>query len=172
MNYTIEKLNRDNALEYAKVNALAWKESYPGIINDDFLEFINREEEINKLAERLKNSLNDSYKDAYLLKVNNKCVGILNLRESKYDEYTDCGELGAIYLLNEAKGQGYGKILVQKAISELKKKGFKKMINGCFEGNPSNEFYKHMGGKLVGSTLIKIPNGQELIENFYLYENI
>ena len=56
---------------------------------------------------------------------------------------------------------------------ELKKMGYTKMVNGCLEGNPSNEFYKHMGGKLVKKIPFVVKNyGQELIENLYYYENI
>ena len=50
--------------------------------------------------------------------------------------------------------------------------GYNKMVNGCLEGNPSNEFYKHMGGKFIETNPFKVPNGQELIENLYFYDNI
>ena len=172
MSYLIEKLSFDNVSEYARVNSLAWKQSYKGIIDDDFLELINTEDEIKKLIEKLKNGLGNDRNVAFLLKVDNKYVGILRVRESKYDKFSDCGELGAIYLLDEVKGKGYGKILYKKAIDELRKMGYRKMINGCLEGNPSNEFYKHMGGKMIETNPFKVPNGQVLIENLYYYDNI
>lgn len=46
MNYTIEELRDENANEYARVNMLAWKQSYKGIVDDDFLELLNTKEEI------------------------------------------------------------------------------------------------------------------------------
>lgn len=100
-------------------------------------------------------------------------MGVLCVRKPKYEDYQDCGELGAIYLLNEVKGKGYGKVLFEYAKKELKKMGYKKMVNGCLEGNPSNEFYKHMGGKLVKKIPFVVKNyGQELTENVYYYESI
>ncbi len=48
--------------------------------------------------------------------------------------------------------------------------GYKNMIVGCLVGNPSNEFYKHMGGKLVDTNPFTLPNGQELLENLYYYD--
>ena len=164
MDYTIEDLSLDNVEDYARVNALAWKQSYKGIIYDDFLELINTEEEIQKSVIRLKNGLGNKYNKAFLLKENGVAIGILRVRKPKYEKHSDFGELGAIYLLDIAKGKGYGKILFEKAIFELKKMGYKKMVNGCLEGNPSNEFYKHMGGKFVETNPFKVPNGQELIE--------
>ena len=100
---------------------------------------------------------------------NNEYVGVIRIRETKYDNYKDCGELGALYLLDNAKRKGLGKILFAKGKEELKKKDYKKMIIGCLSKNPSNDFYKHMGGKLVATNPLKLPNGQKLIENLYLY---
>lgn len=172
MNYTIEELRDENANEYARVNMLAWKQSYKGIVDDDFLELLNTKEEIERQTERLKQGLNDQTQKAFLLRVDGEVKGVLRVRKSKFNEYPDYGELGAIYLLDDIKGKGFGKILFEKAKEELINMGYNKMINSCFEGNPSNEFYKHMGGKPVGKEEIKIPNGQVLIENIYIYDNI
>ena len=169
MDYIIEKLSIDNVEYYARVSALAWKQSYKGIVNDDFLELINTEEEIHKAISNLKEVLNDSSR-RFLLKYNDEYVGILRVRKTKYDKYSECGELGALYLLDAVKGKGFGKILFNKAISELKEMNYDKMIIGCLSENPSNEFYKHMGGKFVDTNPLTLPNGQELMENLYYYE--
>jgi hypothetical protein len=47
------------------------------------------------------------------------------------------------------------------------------MVNGCIDGNPSNEFYKNMGGKLVKQITFIVKNYEkELTENVYYYESI
>lgn len=173
MGYTIEKLSIDNAYEYAYVNSRAWLEAYKGIIDYEYLERINTDESIKNFTKKLKGYVDNNPEQFFLLRVDGKPVGVLCVRSPKYKDYQDCGELGAIYLLNEVKGKGYGKILFEYAKEELKKMGYKKMVNGCIEGNPSNEFYKHMGGKLVKKTKFIVKNyGQELTENVYLYESI
>ena len=169
MDYIIEDMNIDNVEYYARVNALAWKQSYKGIVNDDFLELINTELEIQKTISNLKEGLNDSSR-RFLLKYNDEYVGVLRVRKTKYDKYSECGELGALYLLDNVKGKGFGKILFNKSINELKEMNYDKMIIGCLSENPSNEFYKHMSGKFVDTNLLTLPNGQELIENLYYYE--
>lgn len=169
MDYVIEDMNLDNVEQYARVNALSWKQSYNGIVNDDFLELMNTEEEIQKSISNLKDGLYDDSK-RFLLKHNNKYVGILRVRKTKYENYSQCGELGALYLLDSVKGKGYGKVLFEKAINELKNMGYDKMIIGCLSKNPSNEFYKHMGGKLVNISPLTLPNNQELLENLYYYD--
>lgn len=145
--------------------------SYKGIVNDDFLELINTYPEIQKAILNLKEGLNDSSR-RFLLKYNNEYVGVLRVRKTKYDNYSQCGELGALYLLDSVKGKGFGKVLFNKAINELKNMGYNKMIIGCLSENPSNDFYKHMGGEFVDTNPLTLHNGQELMENLYYYNEI
>lgn len=171
MDYAIENMNIDNVEYYARVNALSWKQSYKGIVNDDFLELINTYPEIQKAILNLKEGLNDSSR-RFLLKYNNEYVGVLRVRKTKYDNYSQCGELGALYLLDSVKSKGFGKVLFNKAINELKNMGYNKMIIGCLSENPSNDFYEHMGGEFVDTNPLTLPNGQELMENLYYYNEI
>ncbi|MBR6949799.1 MAG: GNAT family N-acetyltransferase [Bacilli bacterium] len=169
MDYIIERMDSNNVYDFAKVSAQSWKESYNGIVNDDFLELINTESEINKKVDKLNSVMNDGSR-RFLLKCDNKYVGILRVRITKYDNYKDYGELGALYLLNSVKGYGFGKVLFNKAIEELKDMGYSKMIIGCLSTNPTNSFYIHMGSTFVGTNPITLPNGQLLEENLYTYD--
>ena len=172
MNYIIEELSLENVEDYARVNAQAWKESYVGIIKDDFLSLINTEEEIQKLIEKLKSNLSNKLERSFILKVDGKAVGIVRVGKSRVDDYPDYGELYAIYLLDVAKKKGYGRVLFEKAKEELKKMGYTKMFNGCIEGNTANDFYQHIGGKFIWQKKLSIPNGQIVNENIYNYEEI
>lgn len=173
MNYKIVILTKENAHEYAYVNSRAWLESYKGIVDDDFLLKINTDEDIAEFTEKLKGYIDSDPGKYFLLYLDDKAVGVLGIRESKYEGFDDCGELGAIYLLNEAKGKGLGKVLFEHAKKELKKMGYSKMVNGCIKENPSNEFYKHMGGKYVKTIPFVVKkSGQKLEENIYYYDSI
>mgnify|MGYP002797145295 FL=1 len=172
MNYNIEELNHDNVSDYVKVNTKAWQETYKGIVNDSFLELINTPKEINKSIDRKKKDINKAFDKSYLLKVNNNYIGVFRVCKSKDINYQDIGELQALYLLNEVKHMGYGRILFEKACDEVKKMGFNSMIVGCLALNTNaNNFYKHMGGVLVSSRDFTLPN-QTLKENVYLFREI
>ncbi len=170
MKYIIEEMNKVNAIEYAKINALSWFESYGGIVNQEFLNKINTNVEIEKVAAKLAEGIEDESK-RFLLQVDNKYVGLFRVRKTKYDGYSSYGELGALYLLNEFKSRGLGKIMFEYAKNELKKMGYTNMIVGCLEDNPSDNFYIHMGGKYEKKNPIIIGE-QELNENLYLFNNI
>ena len=170
MNYYIEELNLNNIKDYVIVNAKAWQETYKGIVNDEFLELINTKEEINNSI--VKKSLNNPFDKSFLLKVDNNYVGVIRVCKSRDDNYQNIGEIRALYLLNNVKHQGFGKILFEKAKEEVKKMGFNSMIVGCLSDNTNaNSFYKHMGGVLVSSRDFTLPN-QTINENVYLFREI
>ncbi len=172
MNYCIEELNSNNVNFYVKVNSLAWKQTYKGIVNNHFLELINTDEEINNSIKRTKDNINKPLDKSFLLKVNDKYVGMFRVCKSKDDNYQDIGELKSLYLLNEVKHQGYGKILFEKAKGEIKKMGFNSMIVGCLSENTNaNNFYKHMGGILIDNRDF-ILSKQTLKENVYIFKEL
>ena len=171
MDYKIEERSLDNLEDYIRVNALAWKETYQGIIDKDFLDLINREEEIKKAVDRQKDHLADEEQKKYILKVNGKSVGMLALGASQDKNYPQMGEIKALYLLERVKHQGYGKVLFEKGIADFKKMGFHSMIISCLQANQNaNHFYLHQGGKLVGTRAFSLPDQEELIENVYSFE--
>ena len=57
----------------------------------------------------------------------------------------------------------------KQAAEKLKKLGYNKMIIACLKGNPTNEFYKHIGGVYIKDGLYK---RLSLAENVYYFENI
>ena len=167
MDYNIRKMEKRDCMSVAHVITIAWNETYKGIIDDDILNNLYSNEE-----ERANNSLKnfDTNEDEQLvLEVDNKVVGFANVGKPNDTTYNNCCELFAIYIISEYKGKGYGKKLFESCKGTLKEMGFDKMIIGCLEGNPSNEFYKHMGGKLIKTRIYKKLN---LPENVYLFEQI
>ncbi|MBQ9024602.1 MAG: GNAT family N-acetyltransferase [Bacilli bacterium] len=167
--YKIEKVNEYNVKDYMYVNFKSWKESYVGIVNQDFLDKLD-----NNIDEKIQNQINiikqeKELNQRYILYVDDKPLGMVRYGKSRQEEYQNDGELCAIYLLNDVKKKGYGKILFNFAVDNLKKEGYKKMIIGCLKGNPTNDFYKYMGAKEVFRKNLTIGE-DEYEEIFYLLE--
>lgn len=174
MNYIIKEIEKEDMYDYMYVNTYSWKETYRGIMSDEFLDKIKKEFDQN--VERLKNKFDQTKIDEpdykrFLLYVNKEPVGVVAVCKSREEKYPNAGELCTLYLLNKAKKKGYGRILFDKAISELKKMNFNDMIIYCLKDNPTTKFYEHMGGKYVFERKRNI-GGKDLIENVYYYENI
>lgn len=147
---------------------ISWNEIYKGIVPDYFLDELKSNEE-----ERTKNSIEkfdeNNNNNQLVLEVDGKVVGFVNFGKSDDEEYENCGEIIALYIIAEYKGKGYGRKLVNEAINELKKLGYDKMIIACLKGSPTNEFYKHIGGVYIKDGLFK---RLSLPENIYYFEKI
>ncbi len=166
MNYIIRRRTKEDCKAIAHVVTIGWNETYKGIVPDWFLEELKTNEE-----ERANNMLfkfDDNNNHQFVLEINNEVVGFVNFGISEDEEYK-CGEIFALYIISKYKGLGLGKKLVQAAIKELKEMGFNSMIIACLKGNPSNEFYKHIGGVYVKDGVFKRLN---LPENIYYFEKI
>jgi len=163
----IRKRKVEDCKEISHVVTVAWNETYKGIVPDWFLEELKSNED-----ERTKNSIekfDENNNNQLVLEVDGKVVGFANFGKTDDEEYENCGEIFALYIIGEYKGKGYGRKLVNEAINELKKLGYNKMIIACLKGNPTNEFYKHIGGVYIKDGLYK---RLSLPENIYYFEHI
>jgi len=166
MNYVIRKKERKDCDGIARVVTTAWNETYKGIVPDEFLDNLRENEE-----ERIKNSyskFDENNNHQYVLEIDNQIVGFVNVGSTD-EEIPNCGEIHAVYIINGYKGHGYGKKLVEAGIKELKDMGYDKMVIGCLQGNKSNDFYKHLGGKLIKTRIFE---KLQLPENVYYFDKI
>lgn len=162
MNPVIRKRRISDSEELAHAIATVWNTTYKGIVDDEFLKGIwNREKQS---AEKLKNSINEQ-PHYYVLVLQNKIIGWIYFTLDS-DKYESSAEIHSLYILKEYQGNGFGKLLYNYAVEIILKNKIKKLIIGCLDGNPSNNFYKHLGGKYIGNHLFR----ERYLENIYLFE--
>ena len=166
MNYIIRRRTKEDCKAIAHVVTVGWNETYKGIVPDYFLEELKTNEE--ERANNMLSKFDENNNHQFVLEINNEVVGFVNFGASEDEEYK-CGEIIALYIISKYKGLGLGKKLVEAATKELKEMGFNSMIIACLKGNPSNEFYKHIGGVYVKDGVFK---SLSLPENIYYFENI
>ena len=167
MNYLIRRKEKEDCASIAHVVTIAWNETYKGIVNDDFLNSLYKNEEQG--ANNLYNNFSEKDNHQLVLEVDNEVVGFVNVGATDDTDYDYCGEIYAIYIIGNYKSKGFGKKLFEAGISELKKMEFNKMIVGCLANNLSNEFYKHMGGRLIKTRIFE---KLQLPENVYYFDEI
>lgn len=167
MEYTIRKKERKDCLDIAHVVTIAWNETYKGIVPDEFLNnlYLNEQER----AQNDYDKFDENNNHQFVLEVDNKIVGFVNVGKTDGLDYDNCGEIYALYIINDYKGYGFGRKLVEVGIKELKNMSFNKMIIGCLVGNPTNEFYKHLGGKYIKTKMFE---RLQLPENYYYFDKI
>ena len=166
----VRKGNIDDLEQIIYVNRKTWKTTYQNIIDKDFLENLSltvSNEELENKKQEIKMG-----KAHYIVALDdNNVIGMLKFKKSNYNEYENTAEIQALYILKDYQNKGIGKKMVSMAINEMKKQKYKNLIIGCIEKNPSNEFYKKIGGKYIGKREFLL-NNKTYQENVYLYENI
>lgn len=167
MNYNIRRSKINDCSAIAHIVTVSWNETYKEIVDKTLLKNLKNNEN-----ERVNNSVakfDENDNNIFVLEVDKKIVGFINIGKTNYRNYSNCGEIYALYILNSFHGKGLGKKLVEAGIQELKKLNCDKMIIGCLEGNPSNKFYEHIGGIKIEKRIFE---KLQLPENVYLFENI
>ncbi len=165
MDYIIRDSIREDVPKVTHVVTISWNETYQGLVPSEELEKLkhNEDERINRSLEKFEN---DEYKQL-VLEINGEVVGFARFGKSEDKDFTNCGEIYAFYIINKYHGLGLGRKLFERARDELKKDGYDKMIIACLKGNPTNEFYKHMGGKYIKDGLFE---RLQLKENIFYYD--
>ena len=167
MKYLIRKRTKEDCKAIAHIVTIGWNETYKGIVPDWFLKELINNEELR--AKKIYDEFDINNNNQLVLEVDDEVVGFANFGVSNDEEFKNCGEILALYIIGKYKGNGFGKKLVEESAKELKLLGFDKMIIACLKGNPSNEFYKHIGGIYIKDGVYK---RLDLPENVYYFDNI
>ena len=143
---------------------ISWSETYRGLIDDNEIDKLplTEEERTKRAIERFRNG-----EKQFVLEIDNKIVGFSRYGKSEDTDFNNCGEIFAFYIIGKYHGLGLGRILFEVTRDELKNMGFDKMIIACLKGNPTNTFYRHMGGKYIKDGVFTRLN---LKENIYYYD--
>ena len=165
-NVEIRQAVASDATGIAIVAAYTWLTAYKGLMPDSVLE--GRVEALPANADRI-NGLIKNGKSNYAVAVHNGAViGFASYGDSRNPDFQG-GEINALYVLKGYAGSGTGRKLFEYAVAQLKEKGYRSMIINCLEGNPSIEFYKHMGGVVKGQREDDV-FGHTLKENILQFE--
>ncbi len=82
------------------------------------------------------------------------------------------GEIGTIYVLPEAQGQGLGKRLLRAVVTALRAKGFQSAwLRVLSDNTPARRFYEKLGAEIVCETAEEI-DGFLYREHFYGWRDL
>ena len=89
----------------------------------------------------------------YVGVLDEKIIAILVIQKCFDEDKPESGEIGALYVLPEYQGNGYGKQLMSFAIAGLKGRGFHNIIVWTLKDSvQSNTFYQKCGFQPEGAT--------------------
>ena len=150
----------DDLLQVSSVYEQSWKHAYKGFIPQTYLDSIP--------AGRWAASVSKPDMNNLVLEDNGVIVGTSCYCASRWEKFAEYGEIVSVYLLPEYTGKGYGRKLVERAVSELNLSGFEKVLLWVLEENTNaRRFYEHLGFKNSGEVLNDNIGGKDLREIMY-----
>jgi RimJ/RimL family protein N-acetyltransferase len=160
----IRKALPEDAHEYASCHISSWRSAYKGIVPEEYLNNLS----VETRAERLRQNLREAKEVLFnCVTYENKIIGILVISKSRDEDKPNAGEIGAIYLIEEFWGKGYGRQMMNYATDTLKHMGYNEIILWVLEENiRARRFYEKCGFGFDG-TKKEITIGKPLIEIRY-----
>jgi GNAT superfamily N-acetyltransferase len=162
----IRKATSGDVFDIAETHVLSWRNTYKGMVPDDYLEGLS----IPVLAERWAERLFSSVGATFVAEQHDRVVGFADFgpcRDNDKDPHR-AGELYAIYLRPEAKGAGAGRLLFAQGQEWLGKRGFLELTTLVLDANQNaRDFYLRMG---MIQDKVRIPaqlGGQGILEVRY-----
>ena len=150
------------------VQAYTWGTAYKGLMPDSVLE--RRITGTKANSDRLESIIESGRFKYVVAEYKGAVVGFASYGKSRDENYPHRGEIGALYVLKGFAGCGTGRALFDYSVTKLKQQGYTSMIINCLTGNPSVEFYKHMGGIIAGQRTDRIFDGHTITEDILKFE--
>lgn len=136
---------QDDLSAVAEVYAASWRQHYMGILPDAFLSRLT--------GDRWSAMLHADPSSSLALFEDGRVMGTAMTGFPRDEERANDGEIRAVYLLPEAKGRGYGRMLLEAAMQSLLEEGCEHACLWVMEPNRSSiGFYEHMGFHPSGRT--------------------
>ncbi len=154
----------DDKMMISKVYEESWKSAYKGIIPQEYLDSIPE----GRWAPNL-----DKQGLGTLVCIDNgNMIGTSSFCKSRFEQFQGWGEIVSIYLLPDYIGKGYGKILMDAVLSELKRQGYEKVFLWVLEENiRARHFYEKYGFLPTDDVSDANIGGKALREVRYVYKN-
>jgi ribosomal protein S18 acetylase RimI-like enzyme len=129
------------------VSVTAWRETYAGIMPDDYLASLSIEQRVDVFRDRVA-KLPDRQAVFVALDQDESVVGFGVCGATRESEFGTDGEIFAINIVEAAKRRGLGVRLMQAMADALSQDGFAQVGLWVIEQNaPARRFYEALGGR-------------------------
>lgn len=152
MNIKIRKAKIGDEKILAFIQTESWKNAFKDIISETDLEKYTN---ITKAEEMYSRVLKENYAKNFILEIDGKPHCIAAWSKARNLAYSDSAELICIHSLCDNWGKGYGSIMLNHIINEIKSAEFKSVLLWVFEKNiRARKFYEKHGFELTDNTQV------------------
>ena len=150
----------DSRTAISRVYEKSWKYAYQGIIPQDYLDSIPEG--------RWAANLDHPDRHTLLCVDGGEIVGTSSFCRSRWEQYDGWGEVVSIYFLPDYMGKGFGKLLMERTVRELRKLGYSNIFLWVLaENNRARAFYERFGFRRTDDLRTDVIGGRNLREIRY-----
>ena len=150
----------DDPITVSNIYEQSWKYAYKGIIPQDFLDSIPPGRWIRHLGKEDMRHL--------VMCEDGRMIGTASYCRSRWERYSDYGEIVSIYFLPDYIGKGYGRKLFRRCVDELQNLGYRQILLWVLEENArARAFYEKNGFHCANEYLEDTIGGKQVREVLY-----
>lgn len=156
----------------AHVHVTSWRETYAGLMPEDFLTRATGEVARERREGFWTRHLGaDTGEVVLVAEQGGEVVAFASGGPAR--EHPGIGaELYTLYALKLAHGRGIGRALVSAVARELQDRGFQSLALWVLDQNPTRAYYAHLGGREAGERTEALPGGGELREVRMVWDDL
>ncbi|MBX4267962.1 GNAT family N-acetyltransferase [Clostridium estertheticum] len=165
----LREATRHDLFSIAKVQVHSNRSTYVGIMPEDYLNNLSYESKANEWDEKLFKETVTQF--MYVVEAGDgNIVAFASASLIRTNDLFE-REVNSIYILKEFQRKGIGRLLIKSITTKFIEIDVKSMIIWTLEDNPSQIFYKHLGGNIVDRRIID-RGGKSLQQIAYAWEDI
>lgn len=164
----IRRASTSDASAISHVQVETWRPAYSGIISDEFLASLSKDDRMRSWTEILQ----QPDQATFVAEAGGaEIVGFASGGPEREGRQDYRGELYAIYVLPEWQRKGIGRKLATMFAHWLTESGYDTMLVWVLSLNPFRDFYENLGGKLIARKSVMIA-AQSLEEAAYGWDDV
>lgn len=149
-NYEIRRARKGDSKTLAFIQVESWKEAYSDIIPKEHLKKFLDVDYVTSIYEKL---LINNKGNGYIMNVDGNSHCIAYWDKARNSSVADTAEIICIHSLPSNWRKGYGKIMMEKLLSDIKLQGYSKTTLWVFKENKQAcLFYEACGFKKTGES--------------------
>jgi GNAT superfamily N-acetyltransferase len=168
---TIRRATTDDAAAIAESHVASWRTTYPGIVDQSYIEGLSVSERAAAWSERL-SATGPSAADIFVATVPDQGIvgfvsgGVIREPFAAFD-----AELHAIYLLKSFQRAGVGRRLMNEWADVALSRGLHAAVVRVLAANPACSFYERLGAERLRDTQLVI-GGRPYPERWYGWNSL
>ncbi|WP_029477772.1 GNAT family N-acetyltransferase [Deinococcus frigens] len=146
---TIRPATRADAPAIARIHTTSWRETYAGLMPEDFLDRMTNEEARQRREANWQRTISQELETVLVAGQDGNVVAFASAGPARDHPGYDA-ELMTLYALKSAQGQGLGRALFGEMLWTLQAGGVQNLALWVLDANPTRGWYLRQGGQEAG----------------------